>query len=88
MSRHKKAHGARASAPSPAQGQSRPGKSRSQDRRLHLVTAMLLTAEEFPGELGESFPEACAAVGVEPAIRGYWLVLAQDEHGGTLDAGN
>jgi hypothetical protein len=81
MSRHKKAHGARAATPPPVQGQNRPEHSRSQDRRLHLVTALLLTAEEFPGELGESFPEACAAVGVEPAARGYGLVLAQDEQG-------
>ena len=39
--------------------------------RLKTVTALLLTAEEFPGELGESFEAACAAVGVEPVARGY-----------------
>jgi len=81
MSRHKKAHGARAATPTPAPGQNQPEQSRPRDRRLHLVTALLLAAEEFPGELGESFPDACAAVGVEPSARGYGLVLAQDELG-------
>jgi hypothetical protein len=46
------------------------------------VTALPLTAEEFPGELGESFEAACAAVSVKPAARGYGLVLPQDEQGG------
>ena len=46
------------------------------------MTALLLTADEFPGELGESFEAACAAVGVEPVARGYGLVLGQDEQGG------
>src|SRR5260370_5111189 len=79
MSRHKTAHRAPAAAPPPVQGQNRRERSGSLSRRLQLVTALLLTAEEFPGELGESFGAACAAVGVEPATSGYGLVLAQDE---------
>src|SRR5260370_7486569 len=82
MSRHKKAHRAPAATPTPVQGRNRLERSRSENRRLHLVTALLLTAEEFPGELGESFGAACAAVGVEPATSGYGLVLAQDQPGG------
>src|SRR5260370_40695344 len=81
MSRHKTAHRAPAAAPPPVQGQNRRERSGSLSRRLQLVTALLLTAEEFPGELGESFGAACAAVGVEPATSGYGLVLAQDEAG-------
>src|SRR5260370_26719947 len=84
MSRHKTAHRAPAAAPPPVQGQNRRERSGSLSRRLQLVTALLLTAEEFPGELGESFGAACAAVGVEPATSGYGLVLAQDEAGGRL----
>src|SRR5260370_40424641 len=82
MSRHKTAHRAPAAAPPPVQGQNRRERSGSLSRRLQPVTALLLTAEEFPGELGESFGAACAAVGVEPATSGYGLVLAQDEAGG------
>ena len=65
-----------------APGQNRPQRTGPQGRRLQTVTAMLLTDDEFPGELGESFAAACAAVGVKPVARGYGLVLAQDEDGG------
>jgi hypothetical protein len=47
-----------------------------------MVTALPLTAEEFPGELGESFAAACTAIGVKPVPRGYGLVLVQDDQGG------
>jgi len=43
---------------------------------------LLLTADQFPGELGESFEQACTAVGVAPAPGGYGLILAQDQQGG------
>jgi len=82
MSRHKKARRAGNATPPSEPGQDRPKQPYSQDRRLLTVTALLLTADEFPGELGESFDAACAAVGVEPVARGYGLVLAQDEQGG------
>jgi hypothetical protein len=82
MSRHKKTHRAGNAAPTSEPHQDRPEQPDPQDRRLLTVTALLLTADEFPGELGESFEEACAAVGVEPVARGYGLVLAQDEQGG------
>jgi hypothetical protein len=81
MSRHKKTSRARLATRPLEPGQNRPKRPGSPGPRLQTVTALLLTAEEFPGQLGESFETACAAVGVEPAPRGYGLVLAQDEHG-------
>jgi hypothetical protein len=48
---------------------------------LSVVTAVLLTPDEFPGELGDSYPAACAALGVDPASAGYGLVLVQDREG-------
>ena len=81
MSRHKKVQRTSAGTSPPAQTQKRAERSGSPGRQLHLVTALLLTAEEFPGELGESFPAACAAVGVKPTASGYGIVLAQDEQG-------
>lgn len=60
---------------------------------LHTVTALLLTPDEFPGEIGDSFEAACAAVRIEPIRSGYGIVLAQDDVGGrwtqiTTDAGS
>jgi hypothetical protein len=82
MSRHKKTSRARVTTPPLEPGQNRAKRPGSQGPRLQTVTALLLTAEEFPGELGESFEAACTAVGVKPVPRGYGLVLAQDEQGG------
>jgi hypothetical protein len=48
---------------------------------LPVVTAVLLTPEEFPGELGGSYQAACAALGVDPISAGYGLVLVQDREG-------
>ncbi|MFD3540427.1 hypothetical protein ACFWUQ_13130 [Streptomyces sp. NPDC058662] len=48
---------------------------------LYVLTAVLLTPAQFPGVLGDDFPEACAVLGVEPAGEGYGLVLGQDEDG-------
>ncbi|HEY5988260.1 MAG TPA: hypothetical protein VIV12_18070 [Streptosporangiaceae bacterium] len=81
MSRHKKTSSARVTARSVEPGQDRPKRPGSPGR-LQTLTALLLTAEEFPGELGESFAAACAAVGVKPVPHGYGLVLAQDKQGG------
>ena len=47
-----------------------------------MVTALLMTPGEFPGELAETFPEACAALDVAPAAHGYGLILAQAQDGG------
>jgi hypothetical protein len=48
---------------------------------LSVVTAVLVTPDEFPGELGDSYPTACAALGVDPTSAGYGLVLVQDREG-------
>ncbi|MGW5847639.1 hypothetical protein ACWFQ8_06650 [Streptomyces sp. NPDC055254] len=48
---------------------------------LYVLTAVLLTPAQFPGVLGDDFPEACSVLGVEPAGEGYGLVLGQDEDG-------
>ncbi|WP_239396711.1 MULTISPECIES: hypothetical protein [unclassified Frankia] len=46
-----------------------------------VVTALLCTAEEFPGELGDDYPAACAALGLETSSEGYALLLGQDASG-------
>lgn len=48
---------------------------------LFVLTAVLLTPAQFPGFLGDDFPEACALLGVPPVPDGYGLVLGQDEEG-------
>ncbi|WP_330177354.1 hypothetical protein OG875_29910 [Streptomyces sp. NBC_01498] len=48
---------------------------------LFVLSAVLLTPARFPSVLGDDFPEACAALGLEPYERGYGLVLGQDGTG-------
>ncbi|MEU3061711.1 hypothetical protein AB0P12_03615 [Streptomyces subrutilus] len=48
---------------------------------LYVLTAVLLTPAQFPGVLGDDFPEACSLLGVRPSGAGYGLVLGQDEEG-------
>ncbi|MEU0693117.1 hypothetical protein ABZ349_03900 [Streptomyces niveus] len=48
---------------------------------LFVLSAVLLTPAQFPSVLGNDFPEACAALGLEPYDRGYGLVLGQDGTG-------
>ncbi|WP_329377561.1 hypothetical protein [Streptomyces sp. NBC_01716] len=48
---------------------------------LYVLSAVLLTPAQFPSVLGDDFPEACAALGLEPYDRGYGLVLGQDGGG-------
>jgi len=79
--RKKRSHPATAAPPNDRrQRHPRPGEV--PHRRLAMVTAVLVTRDDFPGELADSFPGACAALGLAPAERGYGLVLAHDEHGG------
>jgi hypothetical protein len=40
-----------------------------------------MTPEDFPGELGASFSDACSALGVPVLDRGYGLVLELDDRG-------
>ncbi|MFC8827503.1 hypothetical protein ACFT9I_19430 [Streptomyces sp. NPDC057137] len=48
---------------------------------LFVLSAVLLTPAQFPSVLGDDFPEACAALALEPYDRGYGLVLGQDGTG-------
>ncbi|WP_369383350.1 hypothetical protein [Streptomyces sp. cg36] len=48
---------------------------------LYVLTAILLTPAQFPSVLGDDFPEACAALGLEPYLDGYGMILGQDGHG-------
>ena len=48
---------------------------------LQVVTVVEMSPDEFPGEIAESYPAACAALGVPPSRSGYGLVLDQDEAG-------
>lgn len=48
---------------------------------LECVTAVEMTPEDFPGELGETYPQACAALGVPEREEGYGLSLDQDKTG-------
>ncbi|MGW2638452.1 hypothetical protein [Streptomyces sp. NPDC001348] len=51
------------------------------DDALYVLTAVLLTPAQFPGVLGDDYPEACAALGLAPRADGYGLVLGQDGDG-------
>lgn len=51
------------------------------DDALYVLTAVLLTPARFPSVLGDDYPEACAALGLEPYAEGYGLVLGQDGEG-------
>lgn len=48
---------------------------------LYVLTAVLLTPAQFPGVLGDDYPQACAALDLEPYAEGYGLVLGQDAAG-------
>ncbi|MFD5778665.1 hypothetical protein [Streptomyces sp. NPDC126933] len=48
---------------------------------LYVLTAALLTPAQFPAVLGDDYPEACAALGLEPHPEGYGLVMGQDSGG-------
>ncbi|MFJ5710713.1 MULTISPECIES: hypothetical protein [unclassified Streptomyces] len=45
---------------------------------LYVLTACLLTPAQFPSVLGDDYPAACAALGLEPYEAGYGLVFGQD----------
>ena len=51
------------------------------DDALFVLSAVLLTPAQFPSVLGDDFPEACAALGLQTYERGYGLVLGQDGTG-------
>ncbi|MFB9388481.1 hypothetical protein ACFPM3_05795 [Streptomyces coeruleoprunus] len=46
-----------------------------------MLTALLLTPAQFPSVLGDDYPQACRALGLEPYAEGYGLVLGQDGDG-------
>ncbi|MEU1227942.1 hypothetical protein [Streptomyces sp. NPDC005828] len=45
---------------------------------LFVLTAALLTPGNFPSVLGDDYPAACAALGLQPYAEGYGLVFGQD----------
>lgn len=45
---------------------------------LFVLTAALLTPERFLSVLGDDYPAACAALGLQPYTEGYGLVFGQD----------
>ncbi|MER8032103.1 hypothetical protein ABTZ78_24445 [Streptomyces bauhiniae] len=51
------------------------------DEALYVLTAVLLTPAQFPSVLGDDYPAACAALGLNPLEEGYGLVLGQDGDG-------
>ena len=51
------------------------------DDALFVLTAILLTPAQFPSVLGDDYPAACEALGLEPYAEGYGLVLGQDGGG-------
>ncbi|WP_030761121.1 hypothetical protein [Streptomyces griseus] len=51
------------------------------DDSLFILTACLLTPARFPSVLGDDYPAACAALGLEPYEEGYGLVFGQDGTG-------
>jgi hypothetical protein len=51
------------------------------DDSLFVLTAVLLTPAQFPSVLGDDYPAACQALGLEPYAEGYGLVLGQDAGG-------
>ncbi|MEV8308824.1 hypothetical protein AB0P36_16095 [Streptomyces flavidovirens] len=53
----------------------------SAEDALFVLTAVLLTPAQFPSVLGDDYPQACAALGLEPYADGYGLVLGQDGTG-------
>ncbi|MEV0917528.1 hypothetical protein AB0I93_25115 [Streptomyces sp. NPDC049967] len=51
------------------------------DDALYVLTAVLLTPAQFPSVLGDDYPAACAALGLDPCATGYGLVMGQDGEG-------
>ncbi|MFJ2420402.1 hypothetical protein [Streptomyces brevispora] len=51
------------------------------DDALYVLTAVLLTPAQFPSVLGDDYPAACAALGLEPYADGYGLIMGQDSDG-------
>ncbi|MCB8905559.1 hypothetical protein ACFRFO_25495 [Streptomyces sp. NPDC056664] len=45
---------------------------------LFVLTAALLTPARFPSVLGDDYPAACTALGLQPYAEGYGLVFGQD----------
>ncbi|MBG0818354.1 hypothetical protein [Planomonospora sp. ID82291] len=50
-------------------------------RDLDMVTGFLLTPQDFPGELSDSYSAVCALLRVRPESAGYAVLLCQDGDG-------
>ncbi|WP_431039397.1 hypothetical protein ACQYWQ_29030 [Streptomyces sp. P6-2-1] len=57
------------------------GPADGEEDALLVLTAALLTPAQFPGALGDDYPEACGRLGLSPLPEGYGLILGQDGAG-------
>lgn len=53
----------------------------AEEDAFYVLTAVVLTPEQFPAVLADDYPAACEALGLEPHPDGYGLVLGQDSKG-------
>ncbi|QMU76482.1 hypothetical protein GXW83_12760 [Streptacidiphilus sp. PB12-B1b] len=51
------------------------------DGAFYVLSALLLTPGQFPSVLGDDYPDACEALGLEPWADGYGLLFGQDADG-------
>ncbi|MEU3424721.1 hypothetical protein [Streptomyces gardneri] len=58
--------------------EARAGGAEADADALFVLTAALLTPARFPSVLGDDYPAACAALGLQPYAEGYGLVFGQD----------
>ena len=61
--------------------QERPTRLPQPQGELQTVTVVEMSPEDYPGEIADSYGEACTALGVTSVEGGYGLVLDQDETG-------
>lgn len=48
---------------------------------FYVLTAVMFTPQQFPAVLGDDYPAACKALGIDPHPDGYGLILGQDADG-------
>ena len=60
----------------------------SGEEALYVLTAVLLTPAQFPSVLGDDYPEACAALGLEPYADGLRAGAGAGRRRRPLDGGH
>lgn len=66
---------------SPARSTASRARTPGSASELHVVTVVELSPDEYPGELGASYGQACAALGLPDSPGGYGLILDLDDDG-------